>query len=136
VALESTGGAVAIARILEPYTRVVVVNTKKQHQIAEAKAKTISSTRAGWRSCWRGLPGRMLSGRADQALRRLVARRAQLVRQRSRAWNGIAARASVSGGRHSARCCFRRGVDDRVEDPLDEIGHEGRKRARVERLAG
>jgi hypothetical protein len=41
VALESTGGAVAIARILEPrVARVVVVNTKKLRQISEAKAKT------------------------------------------------------------------------------------------------
>jgi transposase len=41
VALESTGGAVAIARILEAHVaRVVVVNTKKLRQISEAKAKT------------------------------------------------------------------------------------------------
>jgi transposase len=37
VALESTGGAAAIARILGPrVARVVVVNTKKLRQISEA----------------------------------------------------------------------------------------------------
>jgi hypothetical protein len=41
VALESTGGAEAIARILRPQVaRVVVVNRKKLRQISEAKAKT------------------------------------------------------------------------------------------------
>ena len=41
VALESTGGAEAIARILRPnVARVVVVNTKKLRAISEAKAKT------------------------------------------------------------------------------------------------
>jgi hypothetical protein len=41
VALESTGGAEAIARILRAHVaRVVVVNTKKLRAISEAKAKT------------------------------------------------------------------------------------------------
>jgi transposase len=41
VALGSTGGAVAIAGLLEPQVaRVVVVNTKKLRQISAAKAKT------------------------------------------------------------------------------------------------
>ena len=94
VALESTGGAVAIARILEPHVaRVVVVNTKKLRQISEAKAKTD-------RLDARRLAELLASGylaevwRPDEqtrALRRLVARRAQLVRQRSRAKNEIAA---------------------------------------------
>jgi len=41
VALETTGGAEAIAAILRPHVaRVVVVNTKKLRAISEAKAKT------------------------------------------------------------------------------------------------
>src|SRR5215218_10008104 len=54
VALESTGGAVAIARILEAHVaRVVVVNTKKLRQISEAKAKTdrLDARRLAGR-CW------------------------------------------------------------------------------------
>ena len=94
VALESTGGAVAIARILRPrVARVVIVNTKRLRQISEAKAKTD-------RLDARRLAELLAAGYVAEvwcpdeqtwALRRLVARRAQLVRQRSRAKNEIAA---------------------------------------------
>jgi transposase len=94
VALEVTGGAEAIAGILRPHVaRVVVVNAKKLRQISEAKAKTD-------RLDARRLAELLASGyvaevwcpdEATRALRRWVARRAQLVRQRSRAKNEIGA---------------------------------------------
>jgi transposase len=41
VALEATGPALAIARILEPHVgRVVIANTRKLRAIAESKVKT------------------------------------------------------------------------------------------------
>ncbi len=94
VVLEVTGGAEAIAAILRPHVaRVVVANTKKLRQISEAKQKTD-------RLDARRLAELLASGfvaevwcpdEKTRALRRWVARRAQLVRQRSRAKNEIAA---------------------------------------------
>jgi transposase len=94
VALGSTGGAVAIARILEPHVaRVVVVNTKKLRQISEAKAKTdrLDARRLAELLAAGYLAEVWCPDEQTRALRRLVARRAQLVRQRSRAKNEIAA---------------------------------------------
>jgi transposase len=94
VALESTGGAVAIARILEAHVaRVVVVNTKKLRQISEAKAKTdrLDARRLAELLAAGFLAEVWCPDEPTRALRRLVARRAQLVRQRSRAKNEIAA---------------------------------------------
>jgi transposase len=94
VALEATGGAEAIAGILRPHVaRVVVVNAKKLRAISEAKAKTD-------RLDARRLAELLASGyvaevwcpdEQTRALRRWVARRAQLGRQRSRAKNEIGA---------------------------------------------
>jgi transposase len=84
VALESTGGAVAIARILEPQVaRVVVVNTKKLRQISEAKAKTdrLDARRLAELLAAGYLAEVWCPDEQTRALRRLVARRAQLVRQ-------------------------------------------------------
>jgi transposase len=94
VALESTGGAVAIARILAAQVaRVVVVNTKKLRQISEAKAKTdrLDARRLAELLAAGYLAEVWCPDEQTRALRRLVARRAQLVRQRSRAKNEIAA---------------------------------------------
>jgi transposase len=94
VALESTGGAVAIARILEAHVaRVVVVNTKRLRQISEAKAKTdrLDARRLAELLAAGYLAEVWCPDEQTGALRRLVARRAQLVRQRSRAKNEIAA---------------------------------------------
>jgi transposase len=94
VALEVTGGAEAIARILRPHVaRVVVANTKKLRQISEAKQKT---DRLDARRLAELLAAGLLAevwcpDEKTRALRRLVARRAQLVRQRTRAKNEIAA---------------------------------------------
>jgi transposase len=94
VALESTGGAVAIARILRPrVARVVIVNTKKLRQISEAKAKTdrLDARRLAELLAAGYVAEVWCPDEQTRALRRLVARRAQLVRQRSRAKNEIAA---------------------------------------------
>jgi transposase len=93
VALESTGGAVAIARILAVVGRVVVVNTKKLRQISEAKAMTdrLDARRLAELLAAGYLAEVWCPDEHTRALRRLVARRAQLVRQRSRAKNEIAA---------------------------------------------
>lgn len=92
VALESTANALAIARILKPHVaRVVVANTKRLRQISQAKAKTDQIDA-------RTLARLLASGFLDEvwmpdeptrALRRWVSRRAQLVRQRTRAKNEI-----------------------------------------------
>src|SRR5919198_690032 len=93
-ALEVTGGAEAIAEILRPHVaRVVVANTKKIRQISEAKQKT---DRLDARRLAELLAAGLLTevwcpDEKTRALRRLVARRAQLVRQRTRAKNEIAA---------------------------------------------
>ena len=94
VALESTGGAEAIAAILRAQVaRVVVVNTKKLRQISEAKAKTdrLDARRLAELLAAGYLAEVWCPDEPTRALRRLVARRAQLVRQRSRAKNEIAA---------------------------------------------
>ena len=92
VALEATGNALAIARLLEPHVARVVVATRTElRAITEAKVKTdrrdartlARLLAAGLlRGCW-------LPGEPTRALRRRLARRAQLVRQRTRAKNEI-----------------------------------------------
>jgi transposase len=92
VALEAGSSTLAIARILEPHVaRVVVANTKKLRQISHAKAKTDTLDA-------RTLARLLAAGFLDEvwvpdeptrALRRWIARRAQLVRQRTRAKNEI-----------------------------------------------
>ena len=116
VALEATGGAEAIAGILRPHVaRVVVVNAKKLRAISEAKAKTD-------RLDARRLAELLASGyvaevwcpdEQTRALRRWVARRAQLVRQRSRAKNEIGA-------------ALQRNLLDRP-DVYDLAGEKGRR---------
>src|SRR5512132_882694 len=94
VALESTGGAAQIAAILRPHVaRVVVVNTKKLRAVSEAKAKTdrLDARRLAELLAAGYLAEVWCPDERTRALRRYVARRAQLVRQRSRAKNEIAA---------------------------------------------
>jgi transposase len=94
VALETTGGAEAIAAILRPHVaRVVVVNTKKLRAVSEAKAKTdrLDARRLAELLAAGYLAEVWCPDERTRALRRYVARRAQLVRQRSRAKNEIAA---------------------------------------------
>lgn len=91
VAIEATGPAAAIARIIEPYAgQVVVVNPRRLGQIA-ARAKT---DQIDARTLARLLAAGVLTGvwtpdEPTRALRRLVARRAAVVRARTRAKNEI-----------------------------------------------
>src|SRR4051812_46259255 len=92
VALEATGNALAIARRLEPHVARVVVATRNElRAITEAKVKT---DRHDARTLARLLAAGLLRGcwlpdEPTRALRRRLARRAQLVRQRTRAKNEI-----------------------------------------------
>jgi transposase len=92
VALEATGNALAIARILEPHVaRVVVASARELHAISDAKAKTdrrdarmlAKLLAAGM------LEGTWLPGEERRALRRRLSHRVQLVRARSRLKNEI-----------------------------------------------
>ncbi len=92
VALEATGNALAIARTLEPsVARVVVATRTELRAIAEAKVKT---DRRDARTLARLLAAGLLGGcwlpdEQTRALRRRLARRAQLVRQRTRCKNEV-----------------------------------------------
>jgi transposase len=90
VALEATGPALQIARILEPHVgRVVIANTRKLRAIAESKVKTdkldartlCELLAAGF------LPAVWSPDEWTRALRRRLQRRAKLVRSRTRAKN-------------------------------------------------
>jgi transposase len=92
VALEATGNALAIARLLEPHAaRVVVAARKELRAISEAKVKT---DRHDARTLARLLAAGLLNGcwlpdEKTRSLRRRLARRAQLVRQRTRCKNEV-----------------------------------------------
>ena len=92
VAIEATCNTHAIARLLEPrVARVVVSNPQKTRAIAEAKVKTdkvdaevlAQLLAAGY------LPAVWLPDDETHALRRQVARRAHIVRQRTRLKNQV-----------------------------------------------
>jgi transposase len=92
VALEASGPALRIARIIEPHVgRVVIANTRRVRAIAEAKVKTDAVDArtlcelldAGF------LPEVFGPDEETRALRRRLARRAALVRQRTRAKNEL-----------------------------------------------
>jgi transposase len=94
VAIEATCNTHAIARLLERHVaRVVVSNPAKTRAIAEAKVKTdkvdaqvlAQLLAAGF------LPSVWLADDETQALRRQVARRAHIVRQRTRLKNRVQA---------------------------------------------
>jgi transposase len=92
VALEATGNALRIARLLEPHVaRVVVASTKDLKAISEARVKT---DRLDARTLAKLLDADLLTvcwvpDEDTRALRRRLARRAQLVRQRTRCKNEI-----------------------------------------------
>jgi transposase len=92
VALEATGPANAIARVLEPHVgRVVVANTRRVRAIAEAKVKSdkvdagtlCELLDAGF------LPAVWSPDESTRALRGLLGRRDRLVRSRTRAKNAV-----------------------------------------------
>ncbi len=99
VVMEATGPSMEIARIISPHVaRVVVVNAEEVRAISHARVK---SDRFDARTLAELLAAGMLGSvwvpdAQTQALRRRVARRAALVRQRTRAKNEIHAALSRS----------------------------------------
>ena len=91
VALEVTGNAWAIARILEPHVARVIVVSPSDTGIRQARAKTDRlDARALAKLLWAGeLDGVWTPDERIRAMRRRLARRSQLVRARSRAKNEI-----------------------------------------------
>jgi len=92
VALEATCNTHAIARLLERHVgRVVVSNPAKTRAIAEAKVKTdkVDAQVLAELLAANYLPGVWLADDETQSLRRQVARRAHIVRQRTRLKNRV-----------------------------------------------
>src|SRR5215216_1855528 len=92
VALEATGNTYAIARLLERHVgRVVVSNPQKTRAIAEAKVKTdkVDAEVLAQLLAADYLPAVWLPDDETHALRRQVARRAHIVRQRTRLKNQV-----------------------------------------------
>ena len=91
VALEVTGNAWEIARIIEPHVRQVLVVSPSDTGIRQARAKTDRlDARALARLLAAGsLDGLWLPDERTSAMRRRLARRAQLVRARTRAKNEV-----------------------------------------------
>ncbi len=92
VALEVTGCAAAIAKIVAPHVeQVVMANSKEVKAIAWAKAKTdkLDAQTLARLLASGFLPGVWRPDDATRALRRRISRRAQLVRARTRAKNEI-----------------------------------------------
>ena len=92
VAIEATCNTHAIARLLEPrVARVVVSNPQKTRAIAEAKVKTdkVDAEVLAQLLAADYLPAVWLPDDETHALRRQVARRAHVVRQRTRLKNQV-----------------------------------------------
>jgi transposase len=91
VALEVTGNAWEIARILEPHVARVIVVSPSDTGIRQARAKTDRlDARALAKLLWAGqLDGVWTPDDRIRAMRRRLARRSQLVRARSRAKNEV-----------------------------------------------
>src|SRR5579863_2072314 len=92
VALEATCNTHAIAKLLEPrVARVVISNPQKTRAIAEAKVKTdkVDAQVLAQLLAADYLPGVWLADPETHALRRQVARRAHIVRQRTRLKNQV-----------------------------------------------
>jgi transposase len=94
VALEATGGANAVVRALRGrVARVVVGNPQKTRAIAEAKVKTdkVDAETLAQLLAADYLPAVWVADEDTQARRRQVARRAHIVRQRTRLKNQVQA---------------------------------------------
>ena len=91
VALEVTGNAWEIARIIEPHVARVIVVSPSDTGIRQARAKTDRlDARALAKLLWAGqLDSVWTPDERVRAMRRRLARRAQLVRARSRAKNEV-----------------------------------------------
>ncbi|HET7855103.1 MAG TPA: IS110 family transposase [Gaiellaceae bacterium] len=92
VALEATGNALAIARIIEPHVaRVVLANPKAVKGMTQTGAKTDKIDAHALARLLAGgfLPEVWAVDEQTRVLRRRIARRAQLVRQRTREKNQV-----------------------------------------------
>ena len=90
VVLEATSGSVAVARILTPYVRrVVVANAADVRAISHARVKSDRLDAAMLARLLAAdlIPGVWVADEGTEALRRRVVRRAALVRQLVRAKN-------------------------------------------------
>lgn len=92
VVIEATGNAMAVVRVLSPYVRrVIVANPLQVKAIAHARIKT-DKIDAGVLASLRAadfLPEVWLPDATTERLRRLVARRNQVVRHRTRVKNEV-----------------------------------------------
>jgi transposase len=116
VAIEATCNTHAIAKLLEPLVaRVVISNPQKTRAIAEAKVKTDKVDAAVLAQLLAAdyLPAVWLADDATHALRRQVARRAHIVRQRTRLKDQVQA---ILHRNLIARC-----------PAADLFGHKGRR---------
>jgi transposase len=92
VALETTGNALSIARILEPHVAgVLVADTRNVRAMTHAKVKNdrVDARMLAKLLAAGMLPGTWVCDEHTRVLRRRLARRAQLVRGRTRARNQI-----------------------------------------------
>ena len=92
VAIEATGNTHAIAKLIAPrVARVVISNPMKTRAIAEAKVKTdkVDAKILAQLLAADYLPAVWMADESTQALRRQVARRAHIVRQRTRLKNQV-----------------------------------------------
>jgi len=94
VVLEATGSALAVARILAPHVaEVVLAHPKKLRAICEAKVKTdkVDACTLAELLAADLIPRVWIGDEQTRALRRRVSRRRQLVKQRTRLKNEVAA---------------------------------------------
>jgi transposase len=91
VALEVSGGAWEVARLLEPHVQSVIAVSPDDTGIAQARTKTDRlDARALAKLLWRGdLDAMWMPDERCRVLRRRLARREQLVRSRSRTKNEV-----------------------------------------------
>ena len=92
VALETTGNALSIARILEPHVGgVLVADTRNVRAMTHAKVKNdrVDAQLLAKLLAAGMLPGTWVCDEQTRILRRRIARRSQLVRGRTRARNQI-----------------------------------------------
>lgn len=92
VAIESSGNALKIARVIEPHVAAVhVADTRNLHAITHAKVKNdrVDARRLAKLLASGMLPGTWLANEPTRVMRRLVSRRTQLTQQRVRAKNQV-----------------------------------------------
>ncbi len=125
VALETTGNALKIARILERHVGgVLVADTRNLRAMTHAKVKNdrVDARMLAQLLAAGMLPGTWLCDEPTRILRRRIARRNQLVRGRTRAKNQIHAVIRNLGGRAGTRRLVKQGLGwlASLELPVDE----------------